>query len=326
MNQKRTFQIAIAIWTAAFLLLVPVLLPEFHVHLVSEILIFALFAVSFNLLFGYGGMLPFGHAAFFGMGAYVTALIFNHLPGTPLLLVFLLSALASFLAGVIIGAFCVRRSGVYFALISQAFQMFLFAIALKWRAVTHGDDGMSVVRPDLHLGFIRVSMLNIENVYYLTLFIVLLAIFACYFFLKTPLGNSVVSMRENDLRASFLGYNTFMTKLIVYSFAAGIAGLAGALFVFFLEFVGTTSIDLNMCMTVVFMAVLGGTGHFLGPVLGAAFYIVLQNWMSSLTSHWWLFMGTLFIIVILYLEEGLISLFNKIRWYKIRLRFNRTEE
>jgi branched-chain amino acid transport system permease protein len=295
---------------AVFLLLVPQLLPEIYVHLSTEVLIYALFAVSFNLLFGYGGLLPFGHAAIFGVGAYVAALIFKHYAGMPLLLTLALTTLSGAVAAAFIGFFCVRLKGAYFALLTLAFQMFLFAVALKWRTLTYGDDGMTVPRPDLNLlVFGKVSMRDIDNVYYLTLVLVALGIWVCYLFLKTPLGNSVVCVREKDIRASFLGYNVFLTRYITFVVAGTLASLAGGLFAFFQEFVATSAMDLNMSITCVFMAIIGGTGHFLGPVLGAAFYMVFQDWISSLTKHWWIVMGVLFVLVVLYLQGGLISLF-----------------
>lgn len=312
MSHRRAFKIQIGwgIIAAILLLLLPMILPEVKIHLANEILIFALFGVSFNLLLGYGGMFSFGHAAPFGIGAYATALTFNHLSGMPLLVTLLIAALSGFLAAMIIGFFCVRLKGVYFALITLAFQMFLFAVALKWRSVTHGDDGMGVIRPELYFpGLGSLSLMNIHNLYYLTLLSVALGIGACYLFLKTPLGNTVICMRENEMRASFLGYDAFLTKLVVFSIAGLLAGLAGGLFVLFQEFVATSSIDLNMTFGVVLMTIIGGKAHFLGPVLGAAFYIVFQDWISGLTKHWLLFMGILFIVVVLYLEGGLVSLF-----------------
>jgi branched-chain amino acid transport system permease protein len=317
----RTFKIGLGIIIVLILILLPILLPEIYVHLGTEILIFALFAVSFNLLLGYCGLLPFGHASSFGVGAYIGALIFNHLSGMPVLLTILIAALCGFIVALLIGFFCVRLSGAYFALITLAFQMFLFAVALKWRSVTNGDDGMGVIRPELYLpGLGSIPLMKINNLYYLTFVIVSLGIIACYLFLKTPLGNAVVCMRENDLRASFLGYNVFLTKLTVFSFSGFLAGIAGCLFVIFQEFVATTVIDVSMSFTVVLMATIGGTSHFLGPVLGAAFFMVFQDWISSLTKHWWLFMGIVFIVVVLYVEGGLISLF---KWERFRLLFAR---
>ncbi len=295
---------------AALLILIPAILPTILIHLSTEILIFALFAVSFNLLWGYAGLLPFGHGAFFGLGAYTAGLLFNYFPGTPLLVAMICAALCGFLGGVVIGIFCVRLKGSYFALISLAFQMFLFAIAWKWRDLTRGDDGMGIVRPELYLPVVgKISMMSIQNLYYFTLVIVVLGLLAAYLFLKTHLGNSVLCMRENRGRASFLGYNVFLTDLTLFSFSGMLAAVAGALFVLFTEFMGTNSIDMNMSIIAVFMTMIGGAGHFLGPVLGAAFFIAFQDWISSLTDQWWLIMGVLFILVILYLNGGIVSLF-----------------
>ena len=148
MSHLRGFQLGLGSAVAVFILLVPFLLPEIGIHLAVEVLIYALFAVSFNILLGYCGMLPFGHAAFFGAGGYTVALILRNFPGTPLLLTFLIAALLALVIGASIGVFCVRLSGAYFSLISIASQMFLFAVALKWRSLTSGDDGMTFTRPE----------------------------------------------------------------------------------------------------------------------------------------------------------------------------------
>jgi branched-chain amino acid transport system permease protein len=146
MSNHRTYTIVSGI-VVILLFLLPQMLPEIYVHLVTEILVYALFAVSFNLLFGYSGLLPFGHAALFGVGAYVAALIFKYYPNVPLLLTFVVATFSGLVPGLVIGFFCVRLKGAYFALITLAFQMFLFAVALRWRSITYGDDGMGVTRP-----------------------------------------------------------------------------------------------------------------------------------------------------------------------------------
>jgi branched-chain amino acid transport system permease protein len=173
---------------------------------------------------------------------------------------------------------------------------------------------MTFARPELHLPILgEISMRNVVNIYYFTLIIVAVAILVCYLFLKTPLGNSFVSIREQERRASFLGYNVYLTKLAAFLASSILAGLAGGLFAFFQAFVGTSYIDLNMSMSVVVMTVIGGKMHFLGPVLGSAFYIVFQDWMSSLTNYWMIVLGVTFIVIVLYAEGGLISLFKNER-------------
>ncbi|MGD0658405.1 MAG: branched-chain amino acid ABC transporter permease [Syntrophorhabdales bacterium] len=310
-------------WGIAIVLLlsIPYLLPEIWIHLAVEALVFSLFAVSFNLLFGYSGLLPFGHGALFGIGAYVVALILRNYPDAPLLLTFLLAALGGVIAAAVIGVFSVRLKGAYFALITTAFQMFAFAVAEKWRGVTNGDDGVTFSRPDLHLGGLAIlSMKSIHHVYYLTLVIVGISILACWLFLKTPLGNSAVAVREKDVRASFLGYNVFLTRYTLFVISGVFAGLAGGLFAFFEEFVAASCLNLDTSMSVVFMTVIGGPANFLGPVLGSVVYIVFQDWISSLTRHWWILMGCFFVIVVLYLQSGLISL---IKPEKVRLWLDR---
>lgn len=310
MSRLRAYQIGLGIGVAVLLLLLPFLLRETKVHLATEALIYALFAISFNLLFGYGGMLPFGHAALFGVGGYCTGLIFNHFPGIPLFLTLLIVILSGVVGGALIGFFCVRLKGAYSALLSLAFQMFLFAVALKWRSLTNGDDGMGVVRPELHLPALgAISLMKIQNLYYFTLIIVAVGTLACYLFLKTPFGNSIVCIREKDTRAAFLGYDVFLTRWAVYSGSGLLASLAGGLFVLLQAFVGTSVLDMNLSLSVALMTIIGGQGDFLGPALGAAFYVVFQDWVSRLTKHWWIFMGILFIVVVLYFERGLISLF-----------------
>jgi len=296
--------------TSIFILfLLPVLVSETKIHLATEVIIYALFAIGFNLMFGYVGQLPFGFAALFGVGAYTTALIVHQFPGAHLLLVLMATALSGFVAAALIGFFCVRLSGAYFSLTTLAFQMFLYAVALKWRSLTNGDDGMGIIRPELDFGLLgSISLRSTDHMYYFALIIVAIGILGCYLFLKTPLGNSFLCVRENELRASFLGYNVFLIKLIAFSAAGVLAGLAGGLFVLFQEFVATSTMDLNMGLVPVIMTIIGGPTHFLGPVLGAAFYVVSQDWVSSLTNYWMFIMGGIFIFTVLYLKEGLIGL------------------
>lgn len=311
MSRLRVFQVIIAAGIAVFLLLLPSLLSLAKVNLASEVLIYALFAISFNVLFGYSGILPFGHAAVFGIGAYCAGLFFNHFPNLHLFLMLLIVALSGFVGGGCIGLFVARLKGAYSALLSFAFQMFLFAVALKWRSLTNGDDGMGAIPPALKLPLWgAISMTGIHNVYYFTLAVTAFGIGLCYLLLKTPLGNSFMVVREKEARAAFLGYDVYLTKLAAFSASGVLGALAGALFVIHHNFVSTSCLDMTLSLTACLMAVIGGSGSFLGPALGAAFYVVFQDFVSSLTQHWWLLMGTVFIVVVLYFQEGLISLFD----------------
>lgn len=310
MSRLRTYQIVGIFLILGFFLLAPKILPEMKIHLLVEILIYALWAVAFNLLFGHGGLLAFGFGAPFGVGAYAAALIFRDFAGIPLLLTLVIVCGVGFATGLLIGSLSVRLKGAYFALITFGFQMFLYAIALKWYSLTKGDDGFGASRPSLAVPFLGdISLAPISHVYYFTLIIVSLAIVGTYFFQKTPLGNSIALVRENDVRPPFLGYNVYLTRLTVFSVSCLLAALAGGLFVFFNEFVSTAVIDMNVSMIVLLMVIIGGSEKFLGPILGAAFYVLVQNWLSSMTNRWFLVMGAIFILVVMYLEGGLISLF-----------------
>lgn len=194
----------------------PWLVDTVRTRMAVEILYFGLFAVSFNLLFGYGGLLSFGHAATFGVGGYTLGLLLKAWPAMPFLVALAGAALAGALAGFVIGLFCVRLRGTYFALLTLAFSQFLFAVAFKWRAVTRGDDGLIVRTSDMVVPGVGTLALGEPATFYvLELTVVLLCLAAAWRFTRTPLGAAVVLMRENDERAAFLGYNAFLTKLIV---------------------------------------------------------------------------------------------------------------
>ncbi len=290
----------------------PALLDAVRLRMAIEVLYYGLFAVSFNMLFGYAGLLSFGHAASFGVGGYTVGLALKHVTGMPLVPALLIGAFAGAVAGVIIGFFCVRLRGTYFALLTLAFSQFLFAIALKWRDVTRGDDGLTVARPDISMpGLGTIAMGDTANFYRLELTLVLVCLWLAWRFTRTPLGQAVVLMRENDERAAFLGYNVFATKLVAFTVAATLAGMAGALFATFQRLVSPAALDLPLSTQVVFMAVLGGTTAFLGPFLGAGVYIVLQDWLSRTTENWPFFFGLLFVLIILFAHEGLTGLVSR---------------
>lgn len=304
---KRPLLLAAAVALAGAL---PWVLDTVRLRMAIEIVYFGLFAVSFNLLFGYAGLLPFGHAATFGVGGYALGLALKHWPALPFLGALGLAAAAGAVAGLVIGAFCVRLRGTYFALLSLAFCQFLFAVALKWRDVTRGDDGLIVAVRDIAvpaLGPLRLG--EPRDFYLLEITVVAFCLWAAWRFTRTPLGNAVVLMRENDERAAFLGYNVYGTKLIVFTVAATLAAVAGALFAAFQRLVSPSALDLPINTEVVFMAVLGGTATFLGPFLGALVYILFQDWLSKTTENWPFFIGLAFVLMILFAHTGVSGLF-----------------
>jgi branched-chain amino acid transport system permease protein len=287
----------------------PMVLGTLQLRLAIEILYLGLFAVSFNVLFGYTGLASFGHSATFGVGGYALALALARLPGLPLLVAILLAGAAGALVGLGVGAFCVRLHGGYFALLTLAFSQFLYAVALKWRSVTRGDDGLTIAVPDVTvpgLGTFRMAVA--QDLYYVVLVVVLVCLLGAWHLTRTALGNATLLMRENDHRAGFLGYGVYATKLAAFTAAAGFAGVAGALYAVFQRVVSPAALDLPLAAEVVFMAVLGGSRAFLGPFLGAGFYLLLQNWLSKTTEHWPFVIGLIFVVMVMYAPNGLVGL------------------
>lgn len=295
---------------ALLLVVAPHVLSIVQTRMLTEIAYFALFAVSYNFLFGWAGLLSFGHAAYFGLGAYVTAISLKHVAGLHLLAGMGLGALAAVLGGIVIGFFCVRRKGSYFALLTLAFNQFLWAIAWKWREVTGGDDGIGriVPRKPVDMGFFHLDLGSIPNKYYFTTSVVVICLAVGWYLLRTPFGNTIQAVKVNEERAAFIGYNVNRSKLIIFTLAALYAGIAGSLFALFQDFVATSAIGLGMSTEVLFMAFLGGTGSYFGPILGAAIFVYFTDWISSMTEHWEFFLGVLFIILVLYFHRGFIGL------------------
>ncbi len=309
MTKNTILKIGMALASLVILAILPFILSEIQLNMVIEIEFFALFALSYNLLFGYAGLLSFGHAAFFGIGAYFTVFALTFFAGMPLLLSILIGGLSGALGGVLVGFFCVRLSGAYFALLTLAFNQFIFAVAYKWRSLTGGADGIGVPKPDMHMPLLgKMDMMVTANMYYVSIVVTLLCLIGCWYFLRTPFGNTIICVKENEERAKFIGYNTFLSKLVVFTVAGFLAGIGGSLFALFEEFVSTDAIDLAMSIQVVFMAFIGGVGSFFGPILGAAVYIYFTEWISSITERWEFFLGLLFIFLILFAHRGLIGL------------------
>ena len=283
----------------------PALLKQYLLHMLTEIIIFALYAVSYNLLLGYAGLLSFGHAMFFGLGAFMTAVAIIHLKGLGLLNAVLIGFGVTVIAGFLIGSLLLRHKGAYFALLTLAFNSLFYAVATKWHSVTGGDDGLSITRPELNLGFAAFSVASFTSFYYLTLIVIGAAIVFCWYFTQTAMGRTVVIMRENEERMKFLGYNTNISRLILFTFTGAVAGLAGAFYTLHFQFVSISAISVDMTTAVLLMAFVGGTGTFWGPIIGALVYIVLQNYLSDITDRWPLFMGFIFVFMVLFIPGGL---------------------
>lgn len=291
----------------------PMVLKQYHLNMLTEIIVFALYAVSYNLLLGYAGLLSFGHAMFFGTGAFTVAVSLIHIPGLSMWGAITLAVALTTAVGFVAGGLLLRHKGAYFALLTMAFNALFYAVATKWHTVTGGDDGLSITRPDLALGFTTVGMGDIASFYYFTLVIIGAAIAFCWYFTQTAMGQTVLMMRENEERMKFLGYNTNVSRLILFTFTGAMAGLAGAFYTLHFQFCSQSAISIDMTTTVLLMTFVGGTGTFWGPMLGALVYIILQNYLSDITNRWPLFMGLIFVFMVLFIPGGLTQIIQSIR-------------
>jgi len=312
MTQKNAPYLSIAVLFALGAVM-PLVLKQYHLNMLTEIIVFALYAVSYNLLLGYAGLLSFGHAMFFGMGAFTVAVALIHIPGLSLWSAISLAVIMTTAVGFIAGGLLLRHKGSYFALLTLAFNALFYAVATKWHTITGGDDGLSVTRPDLGLGFTTISMAGIESFYYFTLVIVGAAIVFCWYFTKTAMGQTVLMMRENEERMKFLGYNTNISRLILFTFTGAVAGLAGAFYTLHFQFCSQSAISVDMTTTVLLMTFVGGTGTFWGPMLGVLVYVILQNYLSDITDRWPLFMGLIFVFMVLFIPGGLTQIIQSVK-------------
>lgn len=282
------------------LLLVPAAGERYLTYLVSQIIIFALFALSFNLLLGFGGLVSFGHAAYFAIGAYGVAIL-----GTsynwPFPAALAGAVLASAAAALVIGYFCVRLTTIYFAMLTLAFAQFVWAIAFKWRAVTKGDTGfIGVVLPE----FLTVP----TTLYYFVLAVSVAAGAILWRIAYSAFGRALVATRENPNRAEFIGLDVKRIRLLAFVIAGLFAGLAGALFTAYNRSVFPDFAWWTKSAEVLIMTVLGGMHSFFGPVIGAAALIVLERVTTDLTQYWPTVLGAILLVILFVFPDGLFGL------------------
>ncbi|MFQ5854824.1 MAG: branched-chain amino acid ABC transporter permease [Anaerolineae bacterium] len=289
----------------ALLAAMPALTSDFRTVLVTEILILALFAMSFNLLFGYTGLLSFGHAAYFGLGAYGAALILKEIrPSIPLALVG--GTILATLAGLVIGYFCVRLDEIYFAMLTLAFAQMVFAIADKWTSVTGGSDGLvGIPRSPLRFLALELSIADIPRYYYFTLVLVVAASWVLWRIVNSPFGLTLKAIRESPERAEFTGIPVRHYRLMAFVLSAAFSGLAGAIFAPFERAITPQITFWSKSAEPVFMSLLGGMRIFLGPAVGSAIFMVIKEVISSRTEFWAIVLGAVLIALVIFLPGGI---------------------
>jgi branched-chain amino acid transport system permease protein len=277
---------------------------EFYVSLASRILIFALAATSLNLILGFGGMVSFGHAAFVGLGAYAVA-IFMQAGIVSAWLAWPLAMLVSAGFALAIGAISLRTQGVYFIMITLAFAQMLFYLVTSLK-VYGGDDGLSLTgRSSLGFG---LDLTNDRVFYYVTLSIVVLALVAVARLLNARFGHVLQAIHENEVRMTAIGFPVFRYKLVAFTLAGALAGLAGALLANLGGFVSPALMQWSQSGMLMIMVILGGVGFLYGGVIGAVFFLLLEELLTHFTIHWQLGLGAVLLLVVLMAPNGLASL------------------
>jgi branched-chain amino acid transport system permease protein len=275
----------------------------------SRVLVLALAAMSLNFLLGFTGVLSFGHAAFFGVGAYGVGMTIKYLiPSTPLGV--LIGMLAAVAAAMVIGALIVKLRGVYFAMVTIAFGQVFYFVAFRWNSVTGGDDGLSGWRRiPLDFGFARLDILGDDKAfYYFVLLWFAIATALMGLLLRSPFGRTLLAIRENERRARFLGVPVERHIWLSFVISGLFVALAGALFALLNNFADPRTLRWDQSGDFVIMAVLGGMRSFWGPLIGASIFVVLQDYVSSMTENWMSFIGLFFVLVVLFFPRGILGM------------------
>ncbi len=271
----------------------------------TEVVIFALACMGLNLLAGYTGLVSFGHGAWFGLGAYIAALVALALPGNALILPLVVAVGLSAAIAAGFGWLMLRRRGVYFSLMTLALSALGFTIAFRWTSVTGGENGLGGVERPVLLG---IDLNDNMNFYLLVALIALLAAGLMWRFVNSPLGHVLEAIRENETRATALGYDTQRYKLAAFVLSASITALAGVLLLYKNRLTSAEPMSIVFSGELLAMTVIGGMRGFLGPALGAVFYILFREYLSIYTENWLLWFGLVFMGFVLFARDGLVGI------------------
>lgn len=286
----------------ALLLVFPLVMP-YHA-LAVNILIFGLYAVGFNLLFGYTGMLSFGHASFLGIGSYLAGIAIVHF-GLPWWAAIFLGVASAALAGLVLGALAIRTRGIYFSMVTLSLGQIVYYAFYKAERWTGGENGLRGVSVEaIDLGFFTVDLLDPVAKYYFVLVFVALALWFVSRVLASPFGSVIETVRENEKRAAACGYDVNRTKLLAFVISAAVCGLAGTLRALHLSIVPIDSLHYLQSGQAVMMCLLGGMGTFFGPFVGAAVFLYLEDIVTNATRYWMAVVGAVFMFFVLFFPKG----------------------
>jgi branched-chain amino acid transport system permease protein len=288
-------------------------LSRYHLGLVTQVLIFGIFAMSLDLVVGYTGLQSLGHAAYFGISSYTIAIVSKRF--TDNVAVDVVAGLgAAVLTAAIFGLLALRTTGAYFLMATLALAQVLWGIAYRWRSLTGGDDGLpGISRPELGLSWF--SLWDTTNFFYLTLAIAVIVIIVLNIIVRSPFGYALQGIRESESRMRALGYDTWRYKYAAFILAGFFAGVAGMIYVYFNSFVNPHELSVVLSAEALLMVILGGPGTLFGPLIGAGAIVFLRNIVSGITDRWLLILGAVYVLVVLFAPRGVVG--------EIKARFDR---
>jgi branched-chain amino acid transport system permease protein len=297
--------------TTALLLSTPLWLSRvgLYQYLALEIMIWMLFALGYNLLLGTSGLPSFGHGAYFGVGAYAFGLL-QHKWWANLWFDLAGAILAAAVLGALVALFISHRRGIYYALLTIAFGQVVWFLAIKWHTLTGGEDGLlNIKRLPADFGLFAIDLKSNEALFYFCLAIFALAMGVLWRLVHSPLGRVLNAIKQNETRASFVGYNVWLYKWLAFTISAGVAGLAGGLFAMAQQSAYPNVMSLHNSGFVVMMVLIGGgMVSFWGPVIGATFFILARDLLGAYTETWLLWYGLAFMAMVLFKPEGVAGI------------------
>jgi branched-chain amino acid transport system permease protein len=288
----------------------PMALSSYQLGLLTKMLILGIFAMSLNLILGYGGLPSLGHAAYFGVAAYTVGLLARR--GYDNFWLDFGAGIATATAtAALFGFLALRTHGAYLLMITLALAQVVWGIAFGWKSLTGGDDGLpGIPRPAAGLPW---SLADGVRFYYFVLVVFALATAFLWLVIRSPFGRALIGIRESERRMEVLGYNTWAHKYVAFVLAGALAGVAGNLFVYYNAFVSPAYLSVVFSATGLIMVILGGAGTLLGPALGSAAIVFLENVISAHTQRWLLVLGVIYVVVTLFAPAGLMGLVRRRR-------------
>ena len=295
---------------------VPLWVPgDYYISICSEILIYAIFALSIDVLLGYAGLVSLGHAGLFGLAAYTVAVClgagFSHVAAIAI-------ALAVTLAGTAVFAgLSLRATGIGFIMITLALGQIMWGLAYRWVSITGGDNGLNVANRPSPFGLkLDVS----SHFYYVTFVVFLFAVIAVWIFVASPFGASLKGTRDQPRRMTALGYHVWLVRFYACMFSGFLAAVAGILFVYYTEFISPPTVSLPSSAEPVLMAISGGSGTLLGPIVGAILVEIIKNVASAYITRWNMLLGAIFVAIVVFMPEGLVPGTTRLFRYVLRSR------